>query len=181
MGLNKKGFTLVELLAVIVILAVVMLIAVTAVGPLMTRTRKSALATEGLGLIEAAETAFQAEQLATSSKIKATSDVCFDMKWLYDNGYFEKGSGSDGYTGSVFADYDTTTKKHTYTFWISNGTYKYGADGTSNSSTGEGINPTSYDPDTDAVDGATASANCGYKGAISNTVNCTGSSCTVVS
>ena len=32
---NKKGFTLVELLAVIVILAVVMLIGITAMGPIM--------------------------------------------------------------------------------------------------------------------------------------------------
>ena len=53
--LNKKGFTLVELLAVIVILAVVMLIAVTAVGPLMTKARKSALGTEGVGMVNAAK------------------------------------------------------------------------------------------------------------------------------
>ena len=62
---NKKGFTLVELLAVIVILAVVMLIGITAIGPLMTNSRKAALRSDGLDLINAAKTAYQAEALKT--------------------------------------------------------------------------------------------------------------------
>ena len=63
---NKKGFTLVELLAVIVILAVVMLIGITSIGPLMANSRKSALRSDGLDLMNAAKTAYQAEALKTS-------------------------------------------------------------------------------------------------------------------
>ncbi|MBO4601236.1 MAG: type II secretion system protein [Bacilli bacterium] len=51
---NKKGFTLVELLAVIVILAVVILIAVTAVIPRMNKAKKNAFKDEALAFIKAA-------------------------------------------------------------------------------------------------------------------------------
>lgn len=119
---NKKGFTLIELLAVIVILAVVMLIAVSAVGPLMAKSRKGALETEGIALSNAAKTAFQAEQLNASSVIKPTSAVCFDLEFLYNQNYYEKGK-DDGYTGSVLVTYDSSTRKYEYTIWISNGTY----------------------------------------------------------
>jgi len=120
MKMNKKGFTLVELLAVIVILAVVMLIATTAVGPMMTKSRISSLGTEGIQLVDAAKTAYQAEQLKGDSKIKATSTVCFDMEWLKNEGYFTKGS-ADGYSGSVLVTYNAGN--YTYTYWLSNGTY----------------------------------------------------------
>ena len=71
---NKKGFTLIELVAVIVILAVVMLIAVSAVGPLMAKSRKGALENEGIALSNAAKTAFQAEQLAIPARVKVVDD-----------------------------------------------------------------------------------------------------------
>ena len=155
MKMNKKGFTLVELLAVIVILAVVMLIATTAVGPLMTKSRKSALGTEGVSLVDAAKTAYQAEQMA--GKIKPTDSVCFDLKWLNEYNYFSKGA-SDSYSGSVLVTY--AGGKYSYKFWISNGTYAFGmkADGTAM----DGINPNSYDVESNTVvnDGASASADC---------------------
>ncbi|MBO4601182.1 MAG: prepilin-type N-terminal cleavage/methylation domain-containing protein [Bacilli bacterium] len=52
---NKYGFTLVELLAVIVILAVVILIAVTAVIPRMNKAKKNALVDEALVYLNAAK------------------------------------------------------------------------------------------------------------------------------
>ena len=123
---NKKGFTLVELLAVIVILAVVMLIAVTAVGPMMTKSRKSALGVEGVGAVDAAKAAFQAEQLNSESGITPTSTVCFPIKYLCDEGYFEKGcTGSgDGYDGSVLVQHGEGGK-FTYRFSITNGSYYF--------------------------------------------------------
>lgn len=123
MKMNKKGFTLVELLAVIVILAVVMLIATTAVGPLMTKSRKSALGTEGIGLVDAAKMAYQAEQADSNSGIKATSSACFSLDWLYEHNYFEK-SDADGYYGSVLVSRQSDGK-YEYTFWIGNGTYAF--------------------------------------------------------
>ena len=117
--LNKKGFTLVELLAVIVILSVVMLIAVTAVGPLMNRARKNALITEAESLINAAKVAVAAEQLNTSSIISKNPGKapCVDMKWLINGGYYEKTGDSD-YVGSVKVA--KSGNKYTYTVWITN-------------------------------------------------------------
>lgn len=162
MRLNRKGFTLVELLAVIVILAVVMLIAVTAVGPLMTKSRKSALGTEGVGLVDAAKTAYQAEQLNNNSAIKPTSSACFDLEWLKAKNYFEKGS-SDGYTGSVEVKYTSGT--YTYTFWISNGTYAF-----------NGANPAGYDVENSTLvsDSTQASNLCGESSKQSGWVYCSG-------
>lgn len=117
---NKKGFTLVELLAVIVILAVVMLIGITAIGPLMANSRKSALKSDGLDLMNAAKTAYQAEALKTSPAFTATSTVCMSLNWLKKEGYTEAKSG---YKGSVLVTY--SGGQYSYTYWITNGVYAY--------------------------------------------------------
>ena len=164
---NKKGFTLIELLAVIVILAVVMLIAVSAVGPLMAKSRKGALETEGIALSNAAKTAFQAEQLNANSVIKATSTVCFDLEYLYNQKYYEKGD-AQGYTGSVLVTY--AGGDYTYKIWISNKTYAI-----------SGKAPNAINLDTDVTDAASASSKCGVETIPTGNVYCTGSACTVQS
>ena len=164
---NKKGFTLIELLAVIVILAVVMLIAVSAVGPLMAKSRKGALETEGITLSDAAKTAFQAEQLNANSVIKATSTVCFDLEYLYNQNYYEKGS-AQGYTGSVLVTHKEGA--YTYKIWISNKTYAI-----------RGVAPNAIDIDTSFSEEASASTKCGYETIPTGNVYCTGSDCTVQS
>ena len=164
---NKKGFTLIELLAVIVILAVVMLIAVSAVGPLMAKSRKGALETEGIALSNAAKTAFQAEQLNANSVIKATSTVCFDLEYLYNQKYYEKGD-AQGYTGSVLVTY--ANGDYTYSIWISNKTYAI-----------SGKAPNAINLDTDVTDAASASSKCGVETIPTGNVYCTGSACTVQS
>lgn len=134
---NKKGFTLVELLAVIVILAVVMLIGITAIGPLMANSRKSALKSDGLDLMNAAKTAYQAEALKTSPAFTATSTVCMPLDWLKNQGYTEAKSG---YKGSVLVTY--SGGQYSYKYWITNGVYAYlGAD-----------SDTGYDDTTKVVD-----------------------------
>ena len=143
---NTKGFTLVELLAVIVILAVVMTMAVSMVGPLMARSRKGALGEEGLGLIEQAKQAYQLQQMKPSGAIKSTSTVCFSLAWLHNNGFFEKGS-ENGYTGSVLIKYNSGN--YSYSFWISNGTYTF-----------TNMSQQGYDYET-ATDGGPASETCG--------------------
>lgn len=118
---NQKGFTLVELLAVIVILAVVMLIGVTAIGPIVTRSQQSALRTEGIQIVEAAKLAYQFEQ--STGDIKSTASVCYDLQWLVNNNYYEKGKDA-GYYGSVLIQYNTGGS-YTYKVWVTNGTYGY--------------------------------------------------------
>ena len=121
---NKKGFTLVELLAVIVILAVVMLIGITSMGPIMANSRKSALRSDGLDLMNAAKTAYQAEALKTSPAFTATSTVCMPLEWLKKEGYTEN---KQNYKGSVLVTY--ASGQYSYKYWIANGTYAFlGAD-----------------------------------------------------
>ena len=71
---NQKGFTLVELLAVIVILAVIILIAVNAVLPQMQKARKKSFADEGLSFAKAAENAYVDRQ-ETGAKAFTVSDL----------------------------------------------------------------------------------------------------------
>lgn len=118
---NKKGFTLVELLAVIVILAVVMLIGITAIGPLMTNSRKAALRSDGLDLINAAKTAYQAEALKTDPEFNSTQSVCMSLEWLKKEGYTEN---KNDYKGSVLVTYDGNGQ-YSYKYWLSNGVYYY--------------------------------------------------------
>lgn len=134
---NKKGFTLVELLAVIVILAVVMLVGITSIGPLMANSRKSALRSDGLDLMNAAKTAYQAEALKTSPAFTATATVCMSLDWLKKEGYTEN---KQNYKGSVLVTY--SSGQYSYKYWIANGTYAFlGAD-----------ENTGYDDSTKVVD-----------------------------
>ena len=70
---GKKGFTLVELLAVIVILAVVILIAITAVIPRMNSARKKALLDEALMYLNAAKESYVFNNENVSSCINVSN------------------------------------------------------------------------------------------------------------
>lgn len=70
---NNKGFTLVELLAVIVILAVIILIAVNAIIPQMNKARKNSFIDEVAVYAQAAEKAYVANQ------IDDTTLTCFTI------------------------------------------------------------------------------------------------------
>lgn len=96
---NKKGFTLVELLAVIVILAVIILIAINAVLPQMAKARKNSFADEVMNYAKAAETKYvsdNADEEATDGDI--TTGVCYMLKNLHGE-YVTKNDSS--YTGIV--------------------------------------------------------------------------------
>ena len=129
--MNKKGFTLVELLAVIVILAVVMLIGGTTVLPMMQKAQKSSLGTEGVSLKKAAENAFQTELIkGAGASFKSTDKVCFSMQYLCKTGAFDKGcdglSAGDKYAGSVLVTPATGASAVTdYKMWVTNNTYSF--------------------------------------------------------
>ncbi len=89
---SKKGFTLVELLAVIVILSVVILIAVTAVIPRMNNAKKKALVDEALIYLNAAKEAYSFDpELVNASSCTNITDL---------NGKYVK-KDSDQYKGAV--------------------------------------------------------------------------------
>ena len=68
---NKKGFTLVELLAVIVILGVLLMIAVPAIQNVIKKSRKNSFESAAKLAIENVET------IASTEKVRATISECF--------------------------------------------------------------------------------------------------------
>ncbi|MBO4601042.1 MAG: InlB B-repeat-containing protein [Bacilli bacterium] len=89
---NKNGFTLVELLAVIVILAVVILIAVTAVIPRMNNAKKKAFIDEALIYMNSID-----DVAVTNEETE-----CFNISDMSD--YVEQ--TKDGYSGTLYINND---------------------------------------------------------------------------
>ena len=96
--MNKKGFTLVELLAVIVILAVIILVAINAVLPQMERARKNAFADEVMNYARAAESKYVTDAQDEDIDGDITSGICYNLSELHGE-YVTKNDSS--YTGFV--------------------------------------------------------------------------------
>ena len=79
--LNKKGFTLVELLAVIVVLALLMVVAASSIGSALDNSKRSATLTEAKKLLTGIGN--EAQSLALMGEVKAD-----DIKKIY--------TGTDG-------------------------------------------------------------------------------------
>ena len=118
--MNKKnGFTLVELLAVILILAIIMVIGVKSILPMISESKRRILYEEGLSLLDAAKTAHEHEIVPDSSlRLTNTESHCFTLNWLKANNYYSK--NDEDYNGSVLVLFNNETKKFEYSFWISN-------------------------------------------------------------
>ena len=82
---TKKGFTLVELLAVIVILSVIILIAATNVGGITNNAKKNTLASEGNTMVDSAKLAY--EFLEEEGELEYHSQICIGLSYLYRKGY----------------------------------------------------------------------------------------------
>lgn len=102
---NKKGFTLVELLAVIVILGVLLMIAVPAIQNVIKKSKKNAFESQAKLIIENVETMLS----ASTNKPNATcyiptKDVKLERGSLNDNakkGYVTVTPNSNSTTGYV--------------------------------------------------------------------------------
>ena len=112
MCLNKKGFTLVELLSVIVILSVIVLIATNAVVPMADSARKQVLAMEANTLVKAAQTLYIQDNSGSSA--------CYSYDELINSGLIEK--DDENYTGSISIEVGEDGN-YTYKIWLSNGQY----------------------------------------------------------
>ncbi len=109
---NKKGFTLVELLCVIVILSVIVLIATNAVVPMADSAKKQVLAMEANSLVKAAQTLYIQES--------SSSSKCYSYDEIIDSGLIEK--NDEAYTGSISIEVGEDGN-YTYKIWLSNGQY----------------------------------------------------------
>lgn len=111
--MNKKGFTLVELLAVIVILAVIILVAISAVLPQMARARKNSFADEVISYGKAAESAYVSSDM--EEELRSGEDVnigiCYELKDLHGE-YVTK--NDDSYTGVVILKKNPNSDKNLY-------------------------------------------------------------------
>lgn len=112
MKLNKSGFTLVELLSVIVILSVIVLIATNAVVPMADSARKQVLAMEANTLVTAAQTLYVQNSASIS--------VCYSYEELIASGLIDK--DDESYTGSISIEVGDNGN-YTYKIWLSNGQY----------------------------------------------------------
>ena len=114
---NKKGFTLVELLAVIVVLAIIILIDMPAVLSSMEKAKKNAFAVEANEVIRAAQTAYA--DAVMNGKASGNS-ICISYNYL-KNGFLEK--HDNNYNGSVLITINPTSGQASYNIYLSNSNY----------------------------------------------------------
>lgn len=131
-NINKKGFTLVELLAVIVILAVLALVAMPNVTRLMENARKNSFTTEAEEFAKYAQTAYTNVQLAGSltssgqiSKFKVPGTTkgdfeyfCISYQKLKSDQYVNK--SNDAAYGGIIELFIPTSTNSTVTSTITN-------------------------------------------------------------
>ena len=116
---NKKGFTLVELLAVIVILGVLLLIAVPSVTTIINNSKEKSFLSAAKLAVESVETA------ASMETLEGSITACYVPlnKIALERGSF--GTNAYGYV-SVETDGDATITYSNDSFYISGGTVNGG-------------------------------------------------------
>ena len=114
---NKKGFTLVELLAVIVVLAILVLLAMPAVLNMMQRAQRSAFVTEANNIARIGEMAYSDQIL------QGNLERCFSLERLNTLGYMNKAIATNMY-GSVQIN-TPSAGPATVQVWFSNGAFYF--------------------------------------------------------
>ena len=71
MKLNKKGFTLVELLAVIVVLALLMVVAASSIGSALENSKKNTLKTETQKVLTSVYQEIESSKMLSASNLLA--------------------------------------------------------------------------------------------------------------
>ena len=115
---NKKGFTLVELLAVIVILGLLMAIAIPSVTKYITQSRKKTLATSIQAYIDAVITQVNDGEykFTDSTKIFAVPIECIPLEKGGTDPFGEWIQSNDEYWAYVLVQYDNINYNYLYGF-----------------------------------------------------------------
>lgn len=110
MKMNKTGFTLVELLAAMVILAILMGVAIPNIVGTITRQRNNVYVEDAKRLVVRARTTFSAD-----TSINKENGVCFTLEFL-DNGDFDEPPNGGIYLRKLsYVRYNTTATGDEYT------------------------------------------------------------------
>ncbi len=108
-NMNKKGFTLVELLAVIVVLAILILLAMPRVTTMMEKARVNSFVVEANEIMKVAQTAYNDKVFDDDS---TSGPTCFTVDQLIDGGYLDKDKGE--IRGAVVINASSTTTVYSY-------------------------------------------------------------------
>ena len=128
---NKKGFTLVELLAVIVILAILMVAAGSAVMSTMNNAKVNTFKNEALSAINMAtnmytEISMNSDDAGTylvNSEDAKYKGMCVTLQGLVNNGYLEKDLHDGTTYGTIIVEVPFDGGATKYSIWTSDGTY----------------------------------------------------------
>jgi len=125
---NEKGLTLVELLAVVVILGIIAAIAVPSIGSIIDNTKRDAHLANAQQLVSSAKLYIATENPSATD----LSSTGITLKNLIDNGYLSDIKDPSGTTGSTYNTENTkifvekdSTKGYQYYVILTNGTNTY--------------------------------------------------------
>ncbi|WLR56186.1 type II secretion system protein [Mesobacillus subterraneus] len=103
---NQKGLTLIELLAVIVILGIIAAIAVPSIGGIINKTKKDAQVAEGIQIINAAKLYITTNPTATTI---STSDLSQYLDNPKDTDFSVKVAQTSGKYKYTLVDHEAST------------------------------------------------------------------------
>ena len=92
---NNKGFTLVELLAMLAVLAILMGIAIPNIVGMVSNQRLNVIRSDAIKMVDTAKVKLSKDKYIT--KPKNNECVVFSLDYLNDNGNFDKGPNGGDY------------------------------------------------------------------------------------